>query len=201
MKKFKQLVAFLIFTMMLSGCGGNVVSSSLTPKQIIDSEEIIIGYLVAGDLTEESIPQMYFAFQNGNATVYQGENCSMYELATKTDEEILELLQEREHYDGKMSATIYKNYLSSKTIAETIDFSISYGMSETILNWSLNVNDTEYCAKATEINGSKYYRYTMTVGNIPGKCYLCFRTDAENFSLGFDTSSTDGIKVENIGGF
>lgn len=201
MKSLKVVIMLAItLAMFMCGCGA-VISSGVTPKQIIDNEEITIGYYMSGDITEETIPTMFFVFQNGEATVYRGEQDALGELAKMTDEEIIELLKDREQYHGTASVTIYSEFLTNKVLAEQVDVSVKMGVSSRVLSWMLDVENTDFCSDGKEINGSTYYGYNALVGDGSITYYLCFRTDAQNFELGFDSANTPNVKIETVGGF
>lgn len=201
MKYLKRLGVFIIvISMWMTGCATTVVSSGVTPKNIIESQEGMIGYYVEGEITEDAVPAMFFVFKNGEVTVYRGEQNTLGELAAMTDEEIIELLQDREYYQGTVTVTVYTEFLSNEAEMESIDMSIKYGVMYQELNWLLDANKTDHCKKGTDVGGSIYYGYNAMTGDGSTVSLICFRTNAENFELGFDSGKTEGVKVESLGG-
>lgn len=197
-KIVKLILVFTILTVFICGCG--VVQGSVTPKQIIDSEDVIIGYYISGEITEEAIPTMILTFQNGKGTVYRGGTETLKELEQLGDDEILEQIKDREHYEGETSIWLYTEFWTNDVLMEQIDLAIENGISYNVVSWAIDVEHVDYWKEGVSFGESTYYGYNLLNGDGVTAEYLFFRIDAENFTLGLDSSKTPDIKNEVVGG-
>lgn len=104
MKKLAALFLALIMPLGLcTACGsGNALSGTTTPKKIIDSKEIAIGYLVES-MSKDEVPRGVVIFQEGTALMFDDTDYTMGELSKMTDEKILAALY-KEEVDNKISS-------------------------------------------------------------------------------------------------
>lgn len=202
MKRIMKLVLFIIIgAVFMSGCGNTGIKGSVTPKQIIDSDAKRIGYYVSGEISADAVPGMIVVFQNGKGVVYRGEKETLGELDLLEDDEILELVKDREHYEGSAEILLYTEFLSNKVLMEQIDLVIENGVAYNVISWVIDVENKDYYKQGVELGDNTYYGYNLLNGDGTTKDYLIFRIDADNFSLEFDSEKTQGIKKEVVGGF
>lgn len=103
----KKLIALFLAIIMPIGlctaCGSNsALSGTTTPKKIIDSEEIVLGYL-AESMNKDEVPRGIIVFQAGTALMFEDTDFTMGELSKMTDDKILAALY-KEELDYKISS-------------------------------------------------------------------------------------------------
>ena len=201
MKRITKLILlFIMGTIFVSGCGNAVVKGSVTPKQIIDSEDKRIGYYVSGEISADAVPGMIVVFQNGKGVVYRGEKETLGELEQLEDDAILELVKDREHYEGSTEIVLYTEFLTNKVLMEQIDLVIENGISYNVISWVIDVENKDYYEHGVDLGDNTYYGYNLLNGDGVTKDYLIFRINADNFTLELDSEKTQGIKQEVVGG-
>lgn len=87
----------LAASILLTACGSG---GTTTPKDILDSSEPVIGYLVKGEGKDEK-PARVLVFQEGKITTYEDTEYTMGDFSKMEDEEIIENLNAKQQEDAK----------------------------------------------------------------------------------------------------
>jgi len=87
----------LAASILLTACGSG---GTTTPKDILDSSEPVIGYLVKGEGKDEK-PARVLVFQEGKITTYEDTEYTMGDFSKMEDEEIIENLNTKLQQDAK----------------------------------------------------------------------------------------------------
>lgn len=87
----------LAASILLTACGSG---GTTTPKDILDSSEPVIGYLVKGEGKDEK-PARILVFQEGKIITYEDTEYTMGDFSKMEDEEIIENLNAKQQEDAK----------------------------------------------------------------------------------------------------
>lgn len=93
-RKIVSIITACLVVAMLGGCGGTgTLGKSTTPKNIVDSKDKTIGYIVES-YGKDAKPAKVVIFEDGKATLYDVGDYTLGDFSKMTDEEVEENLQD-----------------------------------------------------------------------------------------------------------